>query len=363
VTTAIPVLHLIVSTQPGGGPEHVKILARLLSARGFAPVIAGPRDGVLFDDLRSSGLDVVELRTDRLRAGTLRDVVQLVRARHVRVVHSHGKGAGLYGRLAARMTGVPAVHTFHGIHFDRYPRPARVAYLAMERTLARWTAAVVNVSHSEQAEGVRLGLFPPARSHVIPNGIDIGALEASALDRAGARRVLGLGPADFVVGSIARFDPVKALDLLVDAVGHAGGAHLVLIGRGADGDRLRRIASSLGARVAFPGEIPAASRLLRAVDVYATASAKEGLPLAVLEAMALGIPVVASDIPAHRELLGAGYPALVERTACAFARAMRELAADRTGRAALGEANRERARGFDASGMATAIGALYRELL
>lgn len=362
---AIPVLEVLVSTQPGGGPEHVLALATHLGARGFAPVIAGPHDGVLFDRFGAAGLEVVSLRTDRLRAATLVRLARLIRARRIRLVHSHGKGAGLYGRLAARAAGVPAVHTFHGIHFERYPPPLRAAYLAMERALARWTAAVVNVSAVQETEGLALRLFTAAQSRVVPNGIDAGALVAGALDRGAARSELGLDDRVAVAGCVARLDPVKGLDVLVRAIAGVAGVTLVLIGRGPERSRLATLAADigLGERVRFAGEIAGAARLLRAFDVYASASGKEGMPLAVLEAMALGLPVVASDIPAHREILGTGYAGLVERTPEALGGAIGRAFADGAWRAALAAENRRRAPAFDIGRTVDAIAALYGDLL
>jgi glycosyltransferase involved in cell wall biosynthesis len=116
--------------------------------------------------------------------------------------------------------------------------------------------------------------------------------------------------------------------------------------------------------VVFPGEILDAARLFRGFDVYAATSAKEGMPLAPLEAMALGVPVVASDIPAHRELLGDASPALVAGTPDAVARGLRRLLADRVARAAVAAEQRTRARSeFDVRQMLTTVEAIYGEVL
>jgi glycosyltransferase involved in cell wall biosynthesis len=169
-----------------------------------------------------------------------------------------------------------------------------------------------------------------------------------------------------VVGAVARFDEVKRLDVLVEAVAPLPGLTLALVGDGPESARLRALTArhALGARVLFAGEVEGAARLLPAFDVYATASRKEGMPLAVLEAMALGLPVVASDIPAHREVLGPASPGLVSGSVEAFTAALDRLARDAALRAALGAQNRTRARSeFEAREMLGALEALYGEVL
>jgi glycosyltransferase involved in cell wall biosynthesis len=361
-----PILQVLVSTRPGGGPQHVALVARWLQARGWQPIVAGPADGVLFDDFVKMGIETVPLATNRFRRTTLVQLIQLVRARGVTLIHSHGKGAGLYGRVAARLTRVPAVHTLHGIHFERYARPARAVYLALERRLSSWSARIINVSREQEREGLALRLFDARQSRVIRNGVDVARVAGAALERTDARAELRL-PADAtVVGAVARFDKVKRLDLLLDAVARLRDVTLALIGDGDESVRLRALAArhALGPRVLFAGELRGAARLLLAFDIYASPSRKEGMPMAVLEAMALGLPVVASDIPAHRELLGPASVGLVAGTVDTFADALQRVTRDASLRAALGAENRTRARSeFDAREMLGALEALYGEVL
>lgn len=367
MTQPIPVLQVLVSTRPGGGPQHVLAAALGLRARGWRPIVAGPPDGALFARFQEARLETHALRADRLTPLTLLRLARLIRRSGARLVHSHGKGAGLHGRLAARLTGVPAVHTFHGLHYERYPAPARAAYLALERRLSASTRVVINVSRAQEREGLALGLFTAHQSRVILNGVDVARLGARMLDRGEARAALGLPPAALVVGAAARFDEVKRLDLLLRAAAAPGSAFAVaLIGHGPEEPRLRRLAGDLGlgARVTFAGEVPEAARLFAAFDVFAAPSRKEGLPLAVVEAMALGLPVVASDIPAHREVLGEGSEGLVAGTAGALAARLTALAADAGLRARLAAENRTRARSeFDARDMLRALDGVYREVL
>ena len=366
--TEVPVLHLLVSTQPGGGPQHVLTLTTWLRDRGWRPIVAGPRDGALFERFCASGIETVPLATAQLSPATFLRAVRLVRERGIRLVHSHGKGAGVYARLLARTQGIHAVHTFHGIHFERYGALGRAAYLTLERRLARWTDVVINVSRAQEAEGLALGLFSRRQSRVVPNGVDVAGLRAAALSRAEARAVLGADAGAPLIGCAARFDEVKRLDLLLEAAAAAGepAPWVALIGRGDEEPRLRALAArlGLGRRVIFAGETPAAARLFPAFDLYCAPSRKEGMPLAVLEAMALGVPVLASDIPAHREALGEASTGLIPLTSADFAKAVASMLADPTARAALAAEQLTRARSeFDARDMLNAVERIYRQVL
>ena len=364
MSAPITIAHVLVSMQPGGGPQHVLDAASGLRARGWRPIVAGP-PGAMVARFREAGLQTIPVRADRLGPGATLALLRLIRREDVRLVHSHGKGAGLHARLAARLAGVPAIHTLHGIHHERYTGPVRAAYLGLERRLSRWTRAVVNVSRAQEAEGLALGLFTRAQSRVILNGVDVGRLGARALERWDARAELGVAQDACVVGTAARLDAVKRLDLLLHALATLPAAMLVLIGDGPEAPALRALAERLGvaARVCFAGAMVDAARLFHAFDVFAASSSKEGMPLAVIEAMALGLPVVATDIAAHREALGPS-AGLVDATPGALAQRLGEVLADAALRARLGAENRTRARSeLDARTMVVALEGLYGEVL
>src|SRR5206468_1547570 len=130
-----------------------------------------------------------------------------------------------------------------------------------------------------------------------------------------ARARLGLGPDVAVLGSVARFDPVKRLAALVGALQFLNrpGVALLLVGDGPEAERLRRqvAAAGLGERVVFAGWLDDPARVHPALDLYVAASLKEGLPLAVLEAMGAGLAVVATDVPGHRDVVKDGETGLL----------------------------------------------------
>src|ERR1700675_139201 len=114
MTRPIRVVEILVSTIPGGGPRHVYGLVRHLPRDEFEVVIAAPRDGLVFDRFQALGLEVVERPIPQLNPWQLLTTVRLLRELAIDVVHTHGKGAGFHGRMAAHWLGIPAIHTFHG---------------------------------------------------------------------------------------------------------------------------------------------------------------------------------------------------------------------------------------------------------
>jgi glycosyltransferase involved in cell wall biosynthesis len=358
----IRVLQLLTTTELGGGPRQVFHLVRHLPKTEFDLSVAGPWDERFAADLRTVGVELEAVAVDSLRAfaPTLRRVTKLVRDARADVVHTHGKGAGFYGRLAARWAGVPSVHTFHGIHYESYSPAGQLLYLALERWLARLTHTVINVSKTQDEEAQRLGVARAGRSAVIVNGIDVGELDARP---ASGRAALGLKADDQVVGFVARFDPVKKHDVLLRAFERVTRRHpnavLLLVGEGPKKAEIDRLAGRLGVRVVSPGALGWEA------NAYSTctASSKEGLPLAPLEAMASGLAVVATDVPGHRDVVDHEATGLLvpAEDDAKLAAAIESLLGDPERRARMGRAGRARVlREFSLQSMVDKTAEVYR---
>jgi glycosyltransferase involved in cell wall biosynthesis len=364
----IRVLELLTATALGGGPRQVLDLVRHLPGEEFRVSVAGPRDAQLAADLRTVGVELSPVDVDSLRAFplTLQRVRRLVQDTRADVVHTHGKGAGLYGRLAANQAGVPSVHTFHGIHYESYPRAGRALYLALERWLARLTHTVINVSASQDREALKLGVALPGRSAIIVNGIDVAELAA----RPPADRMeLGLDSDAEVIGCVARFDPVKKHDVLVEALATVRKRHpkavLLLAGDGPEKERIRQRASELEVHVEFkPGAIAWSKNAYASCSLYVTSSSKEGLPLAPLEAMASSLAVIATDVPGHQDVVERNTTGLLVSPAGgaqALATAIESLLDDPERRRRMGQAGRARVlREFTLESMVDKTAAVYR---
>ena len=283
MTDQVRVLHLLTDAEIGGGPRHV---LDLIGGRGhgITPIVAAP-PGPMGHALRQAAITYA-LPLNRLTPSGLRGVLRVARHERAQVIHSHGKGAGLYGRLAGHWLGIPTVHTFHGLHLRR---PAW-AYLALERSLLRWTSRAIHVSPSQLDYARSLGLGG-ASAAVIPNGVRCHRLRDR---RASPAAVL----------SVARFERVKALGDLVSAFAMAGRgiqAALWLVG---DGPQARQVktrcaALGIGRRTCLPGLVVDPARWYEDATLYASTSLAEGCPYGVLDAMAWGLPVVATATRGH----------------------------------------------------------------
>jgi glycosyltransferase involved in cell wall biosynthesis len=291
----------------------------------------------------------------------LRDAI---RQRAPDIVHVHN-APWLKACWAARLAGAPAVvHTFHGL-----PASVTARDKHLMRMGARLTDAIAAVSEPLTDYAETELHVPRAKLRVIRNGIDVARYRAA---RTGSlRRALGLDDEALLVGIVARFDPVKDHETMLTAFREVSAAvpssHLVLIG---DGELRAAIASrarelELDRRVHFLGtqrDIPA---VLPELDVVALSSRAEGLPMALLEAMAAGRAVVATSVGAIPELLrdGAGVTAPPGDPA-ALAAALVGLLRDAPARARAGEIARERVTtGYSLAVMANAYEAMYREVI
>jgi len=233
------------------------------------------------------------------------------------VVHTHSAKAGALGRLAAERAGTPrVVHTFHGFPFHEFQsRARRTAYVRIERYLARRTDVFLAVGGAVAAEAVRRGIAVPERVRVINPAIEPSAGPASPAARAAARGKLGVPIGCKVVGTVGRADYQKAPESFVDAIARLDrdDVYAVWIGDGPMRKEMEARAARRGLRNRFlcTGHSDNVPGLLPGLDVFAMASRYEGLPCAVAEAMAAGLPVVATAVNAVPDVVLPGETGLL----------------------------------------------------
>ncbi len=208
-------------------------------------------------------------------------------------VHTHGYRPDVIDAGVARDCGIPVLTTAHG--FTGGPLRNRV-YEYLQRRAFRRFDAVVAVSRSLTDRLARAGV-PQLRLHTIPN---VWRRRAPALDRAAARRLLGLPQEGFVVGWVGRLSREKGPDVLLDALTHLDHVPFALsvVGAGVEQRSLQALTRERGVAdsVRWHGVVPDADRVFAAFDVFVLSSRTEGTPIVLFEAMAAGVPVVTTGV-------------------------------------------------------------------
>ena len=342
-----------------GGPARAAIaLTEALLSRGDETlVLAGcgdNREGDLADEVDADfpfvriptlGRSVAPFRDAR----ALFEIVRCMRSFRPDVVHTHAAKAGTLGRLATTFLRPRprVVHTFHGhvLSGNFSPRVSR-AYARIERALARRTDRLVTVSPRVRDElRDRFGIGRAEQWNVIPGGAEPCE---RPLERGEARRALDLPDEAVVIGVVARLARVKGHDVLLDALSRiADPPRILLLGDGPLRcpleERVRR--EGRADTVRFAGWVRPPRQYVRAFDAVLLPSRQEGLPLALLEAMQEGVPVIATDVGGVADLVADGVEGLLvaPEDPDALARAIVNLVSSRERRKEMGERAREKA--------------------
>jgi glycosyltransferase involved in cell wall biosynthesis len=294
--------------------------------------------------LRSEDVGVTALRRrDGFQPQLGRAIARIATQHGARVVHCHHYSPFVYASIARLWSpDLRIIFTEHGRLSDAPPSAKR---RTANRVLSHAPREVVTVSSELKQHLVAEG-FP--RVNVIYNGIDVGAVPGGDR-RARMRRELGIADNTAVVGTVARLDPVKDLHTLIRAIGHQSAQRvpmtLLVIGDGAERAALEASAREVSgtATVRFLGHREDARDLLAACDVYANSSISEGISLTILEAMAAGLPVVATRVGGTPEIVDDSCGRLVPaRDARTLGAMLAVLAQDADLRASLGAFGRAR---------------------
>jgi len=295
---------------------------------------------------------------------------RLLRRERPSLVHTHTSKAGAVGRLAAWLARVPAViHTPHGHVFYGYYGPVMSKLICLaERALAKITDRIVTLTDRGAQEHVQFKIAGPAKFVTIPSGVVLSTFRSLHVDPVLKRKALGLPAEGPVVGTVGRLVPVKGHAWLLRSIPFVltefPAAHFVLVGDGPLREELTWLAEELGIgrHVTFLGTREDVPECLTAFDLFVFPSLNEGMGLALIEAMVLGLPVVATTVGGIPDIVvdgetGTLVPPCDER---ALAAALVGLLQDPHRRRMYGEAARRRVdKRFDVVSAVRAIEALY----
>jgi glycosyltransferase involved in cell wall biosynthesis len=381
----IRVLHVITRLTLGGSSENTVGQVMALGQAGYDCLLAtglSESEASTVEDARRRGCRIVDAPGLGREAAPGRDLValarliRLMRRERPALVHTHTSKAGFLGRLAARLSRVPAViHQPHGHIFYAYYGPRLTAfYVRLERVAARWTDRIVTLTERGTEEHLAHGIGRRGQFVTIPSGVPTAELQARAPTRARARNRLGLAADDFVIVGVGRLILVKGFDLLIAALarvlGEVPAARVLMVGEGPEQAALTAQAAALGVggRVRLDGAVsgPEGGLLdyLAAADVCAAPSRNEGMGRALVEAMALGVPVVGAAVGGIPAVIGADEAGrlVAPDDPGALAAALVELGRDPGLRTKLGEAARARAEQFSTAVAHTRLVTLYQRL-
>lgn len=365
MTNPIRVLHIVHSLGVGGMEGRIARLARGLHGSSCrVSILSIKRPAGRHISLPEGVVPEIFEVPPGIHPLHLWRLGRMVRAGGYHIVHTHNWGSMFYGVLAARLGGVPVVlHGEHGINFeDTMGIPWR--RVAAQKVLAALSTRIITVNLAMTDSMTAAWRLPPGKAVPILNGVDLARFRPGP-------------PAsgeEIVIGSVGRLDKVKNFPCLLRAFalltrdGRFPGARLALVGEGPMKGELERERDSLGigARLELAGDTPSPEDWYARMGVFVNASYSEGMSNTILEAMAAGLPVVASDVDGNRSWLREEDNALFFRSddPADLAEKLERLCSDHVSRRAMGERNRLRAEAeFDNRFFLQKYLELYRSLV
>lgn len=326
------IIHVITRLDGGGSAQNTMATVLGHDRTRFEPLVVAGHVGRWGDQggeeaaqanyrrLREAGLRCLELPSLTRPISLLNDLlaygqlVRLFRRERPALIHTHTSKAGVLGRLAAWTAGIPrVVHTPHGhVFYGHFGPVASALFLWIERLLAARTSHMIALTEAERDEHLARGVGRPDRFTVAPSGIDLDGFRqarGAAGERGRRRQALGCPPEAVVIGSVGWLTPVKGHRFLIEALARLKPRfpqlHLVIVGSGRLRDDYLALAASLGLAdaVHLLGARGDVADCLAGMDLFALPSLNEGMGRALTEAMAAGLPVVASRVGGIRSLV------------------------------------------------------------
>lgn len=304
------VLHIIDSLHLGGAQEVVLNLATCGSARFRHEVATMHGHGIYWDRLRQAGVKVHSLSPHKLLPFYLASIPWRLLADRPDILHCHLIPSNIIAKPLGALLGVPVV--INHDHTNDTRRADSRLLLTLDRFSNRFASHIVAVSASCREFLITRESIPANDVTLVPNAIDLRRFSPSTARRDQARVELGLPASARVVAGVGRLNPQKNFSLFLDIAAQLAprfpGLHFLLAGDGPEEKMLREKAADLGIanRVTFSGYVADTRLVYLAADVLLMPSRYEGLPMTLLEAMAMGLPVVASRLDGIAEVIGDG---------------------------------------------------------
>ncbi len=360
------VLLVIDELDIGGTEQQILELARAMPRSRYRPLVCCFRHGRKAAEIEGLGVDVMHLpKRGRVDPAFVLRLARLMRRERIDIAHTFLIGANLWGRCAALLARVPTIIASER-NVDIWEQPVK---LHLGRALARITQRIVANAEAVRRYLVACGV-PAEQVVTIRNGVDVQRF-ARPLDVAALRRALGVAPDDVLAAVVARLEPQKGHDVIIEAAARLRDTcprlRFLFVGGGSRARELPALvlARGLADRILFTGFRTDAADLLRAADLSVLVSTKEGLSNTLLESLAAGRPVIASAVGGNPEVVSSDVGILIPpRDPTALTAALVRLVSDGREAARMGACGAARVRhDFSIERMVTETVALYDDLL
>lgn len=356
--------------------------AMLDPTRWAVDIISGPQtgtEGSLIEEVKARGIPLTIVPSLVRQIDVLKNLTSIfalwkcIRREKYTIVHTHSSMGGFVGRLAAWLAGVPIiVHTVHGWAFHDWMRPVtRWLYVTMEKLAVPITDRLIVVSPKNAEKGLASGIAEPDKYLTIRSGIDVERFAHPQVEAAAIRELFGISESAPLVITVTRLAPQKApLDFVAAAaqvIGIVPDARFLIVGDGPMRAEVEAVIqrTGLNGRVVLAGLRRDVPDLLGAANVFVLSSLWEGLPRVILQAMAAGKPVVATEADGSGEVIEDGTNGFLVSPGepDELARAITSLLLDPEKAAEMGQAGRNAVHPFGVQKMVSDIQMLYLELL
>ena len=297
------ILIITVRADFGGGPEHIYSLVKELH-RENSFYIACPDDfpykKKYAEILGKNRIILIPHR--KFKLSYLFKLKYYVKDNKIKIIHSHGKGAGIYGRLLSAISGIPCIHTFHGLHTGSYNHYQKLVYIFLEKILSSFTKKNISVSNGEYNEIIENKITNPKKIAIIENGVEIPDSIISEDNFLSSPKILI---------TFTRFNYQKnssQLILIFEELKKQKKADLfniILLGTGEEENKIQNMCKeyNLSNLFSFKGMVENRYDYLKNSFCFISTSRWEGMPLSILEAMSFGVPVIATDVVGNNNIV------------------------------------------------------------
>jgi glycosyltransferase involved in cell wall biosynthesis len=301
------IIYITVRSDFGGGPYHVDLLISNLKD-SFDIYIAAPLNkpyGIKWKAIFGE-TKFFELPFRSFKIKTFIKLIRFIKKNKVEILHAHGKGGGIYGRIAGLfLTEIKVLYTPNGFHIMHYNMLMQKFYIIVERFLSRFTDIFINVSEGEKEIFLKHKIFKESKSVIVYNAIK--NVERRGLDKNLLQSKLNLPEEAFIIISVVRFNQQKNLRATLNIAEKLLTNKDILFLIVGDGEEMAEIENLISknnlTNILLLGYKSNSDEYLSASDIYLSTSLWEGLPYSLIEASARGLPIVASDVTGNNEVV------------------------------------------------------------